>query len=66
MKFMVNGIVTVSCWTEVEADSEQEAIEIASERQLAQLCHNPWSDSASECFHFEADGEPTELRAEAA
>lgn len=29
MKYLVSGIVTISCWTEVEAVSEEQALYIA-------------------------------------
>lgn len=61
MKYTVRGLMTVSCWTEVEANSEDEALEIASGREAASLCWNPFSGRVDECFHFENDGEPQKL-----
>lgn len=59
--YRVMGIVSVSCWTDVEAASEAEALDIASERPMAGLCHAPFSGEADECFHIEIDGEPQDL-----
>ncbi len=35
--YIVSGTITVSCWTLVEADSEEEAVKIASGREIAQF-----------------------------
>ncbi len=61
MKYTVSGVVTVSCWTVVEADSEAEAVEIAEERNCAGLCCSPFSGRVDDEFHFSSDGEPTDL-----
>lgn len=57
-KFIVGGTVTVSCWTEVEAEDEAQAREIAAERGMAQLCHQALTPEADEAWHFGEDGEP--------
>lgn len=49
--YIVSGTITVSCWTLVEADSEEEAVKIASGREIAQ-------------FQIDSDGTPKNLRAE--
>lgn len=67
MKYRLSGIVTISILTEVEADTEQEAIRIAEERGLVSLCHfcasgdpeREWITSG------ELDGIPMEIRVEA-
>jgi hypothetical protein len=59
--FKVNAKVTVSCFTEVEAETEEEAIELASERGLAE-CHIDGSFPVDESWHYEADGSPYDLR----
>lgn len=63
MKYTVVGVVTVSVYTEVEADNEKEAIEIAERRDLA-----PFDVSATygedEYFIADNDGSPKELRIE--
>ena len=61
MKYKISGQMTVSCWTEVEANSEEEAIEIAQERDPANLCHLPFSEESDEAWHFDNDGEPSEF-----
>lgn len=66
MKFIVNATVTVSAQTLVEADSEAEAIAIARERGMAELAHNSLYPDADEAWHIEVDGEPQDLRVEAA
>jgi hypothetical protein len=58
MKFTINGRVTVSCFTTVEADTEEEARAIAAERELAGLCHMPFDADHDEAWHIETDGEP--------
>ena len=40
-KFKLCAAVTVSCWTEVEADTLEEAIEKAEKRNLAHLPSEP-------------------------
>jgi hypothetical protein len=64
MKYVVRGVATVSCWTEVEADSEEEALSIADGRELAALCHHPFSGEVDEAWHFENDGTPLNCVAE--
>ena len=59
-RYIVNSTVTVSCWTEVEATSPEEAKQIALERPMADLCHQPFSAAATEAWHFDSDGEPHE------
>lgn len=39
MQFKVTAAVTISVWTEVDADSEEQAKEIASDRAMQSLCH---------------------------
>lgn len=61
--YIVEGEVTVSCWTLVEADSEDEAIKIAHGREIAQFqIDDSYEDS--EFFHVDSDGTPQNLRAE--
>lgn len=61
--FKISGLVTVSCYTEVEAESAAAALEIAASRQIADF-HIDGSYTIDECFHIEADGTPRELRIE--
>jgi hypothetical protein len=64
MKFLVTAHVTVSCYTEVEADSPEEAINIAEGRGLAEvIIDSPYS--IGECWHMDNDGVPFELSADA-
>lgn len=52
--------VTVSCWTEVEAATEEEAAQIAKGRELADV-HVDGSFSVKECWHMDDDGMPYDL-----
>lgn len=61
--FKVSAMVTVSCFTEVVADTEEEAKEILTNRGLAEF-HIDGSFPVDECWHFEADGEPFNVRLE--
>jgi hypothetical protein len=61
--YIVSGTITVSCWTLVEADSDEEAVNIASGREIAQF-QIDYSYEDSEFFHIDSDGTPQNLRAE--
>lgn len=61
MKFLIQGMVTVSCWTEVEAETEEEAVAIAKQRSMADI-HIDGSYQEDEYWHMEIDGEPTDVR----
>lgn len=65
MKFKISGHVTVSCWTEVEAETEEEAKRIASDRMLAEHNIDGGSD-IDECWHFDNDGTPSNISIESA
>ena len=60
-KYQVSGLVTVSCNTVIEANSKEEALELAGFRELSDLCHGPHIEDINEAFHIEADGQPKEL-----
>jgi hypothetical protein len=57
MKFTISGKVTVSAWTVVEAETEDEARQIALNRELAQI-HIDASFPDDECWHIDNDGLP--------
>ena len=59
--YSVAAKVTVSCWTEVEAESEADALRIASKRDLGEIFMDG-SSEVSECWHMDADGTPDQLR----
>lgn len=59
--YKVSGTVTVSCWTEVEASSEEEAMKIAYRRELAGFSIDG-SYPVDECWHIDADGTPDNLK----
>lgn len=59
--FKIAAKVTVSCFTTVEADTEDEALEIANGRDLAEF-HIDGSYQVSESWHIDADGVPFEIR----
>jgi hypothetical protein len=61
MKYQINAQITVSCWTEVEAESEEEALEIAKDRCVADI-HIDGSFPEDECWHIAVDGEPVNIR----
>lgn len=66
-KFLVRAEVTISVLTEVEADDESEANEIASQRDLIHLCHQCASsrDIDSEWVTSgELDGSPMKFSVE--
>ena len=62
MKYIISGHMTVSCWTEVEADTKKEALLEAENREAGGLCHNAIYPGHDECWHFDIDGEPTHIR----
>ena len=58
-KFIVMTHVTVSCYTKVEADNEEEALRIAGERQIAQMPYINWEyDEEDSWVVDDFDGEP--------
>ncbi len=59
--FKIEGHVTVSCWTEIEAPTEEEALQIATSRELATI-HIDGSFPVSESWHLDTDGMPFDLR----
>lgn len=68
MKYTITGKMTVSCWTEVEAESPEEALKIAQERanneQVASVPIFSGSNPVDESFHFSNDGTPLNLEIE--
>lgn len=60
-KYAVSGTVTVSCWTEVEAESKVEALEIAENRDLAEF-HIDGTYDVKSCFMLDNDGRPDDLK----
>lgn len=63
-KFKFKAAATVSCWTEVEAETLEEAKKEAERRSLADLCYRPFSGPVDKCWHFENDGVPQEIEPE--
>lgn len=61
--YKISGLVTISCYTEVEASSEKNALEQAYKRDVADF-HIDGSYPVDECFHIEPDGTPYDLRVE--
>jgi hypothetical protein len=66
MKFSVFATVTISISTEVEANTPQEAAEIAGERGMIGLCHQCASGDPEQEWvtSGELDGTPENVRAE--
>lgn len=60
-KYRVHGTITVSCWTEVTARSEAEALRIAQGRQVAEVYIDP-SYPEDDCWQIDSDGTPENLR----
>ena len=60
MIYEISGKLTVSCWTKVQANSLEEALEIAREREVAGF-EISGSYSDDESWHFDNDGTPFEL-----
>lgn len=56
-EYKICGKVTVSCTTIVRANSEEEALEIAKQRELAHI-HIDGTFSESSCWHIDNDGTP--------
>lgn len=65
MRYNVSAVVTVSCFTEVEADSKEEAVKIAMQRGLAEI-HIDSSYPVDENWHIDVDGEPRDMEVEEA
>jgi len=62
-KFQINGKVTVSCWTVVEAETPEQALEIAKRRELCGF-HIDGTYEDTDSFIFDNDGTPFELTIE--
>ena len=62
-EFVIGGVMTVSCYTKVTADTAEEAIEEAKQRANGTMCYEPFGgDAAEECWVIdELDGEPDGL-----
>ena len=63
-RYNVSALITVSAWTVVEADSADEALRIADDRSVGSLAANSIYPSVDKCWHFQNDGEPTDLEVE--
>lgn len=63
-EFTFRAAVTVSCWTTISAETEEEAREIAEERELACLNSCSFSESEREAWHFDNDGAPQNINLE--
>jgi hypothetical protein len=61
-KYVVKAEVTFSAFTEVDAPSQEEAIAIASEREVAQLSISALYPEECDAWHYEPDGEPENIR----
>lgn len=59
-RFTITGTVTVSCYTEVDAKTPEEALKIAKERTLAGFSIDG-SYLINEYFHLDNDGTPDRL-----
>lgn len=61
MKFKVHGYMRVSCYTEVEADSAEEALKIATQREVADVMH---TEPVGDAWQIDTDGVPDGLTTE--
>lgn len=66
MKYKLHGIITVSCYCEVEADSEQEALSKAEQLQPTLGFMGSGALPDENWLIEDADGIPTEIRIEEA
>ena len=55
-RYRLSALVTIPCYTVVEAESGDEALNIGECRELGRLRHRPFTDSEDETWHFEGDG----------
>jgi hypothetical protein len=60
-KFKLNSEITISAYTEVEADTLEEAIEIAKERSTMEIPINSLADVSEEWIVDEIDGMPVNI-----
>lgn len=63
MKYTVTALVTVSCYTEVEAGTKEEAMQLAQERSVEDILHDA-GYPLEEFWHIDNDGEPSEITIE--
>ena len=60
--YRFTALMTISVFTEVEADSEDEALEIAKERGTLGMTHQPFDGDAGDGWLCdELDGEPVNI-----
>ena len=65
MIYTLNGVVTVSAYTKVEADTLEEAIEIAKDRAAEWHQHTPYEETVfEEWIVSEIDGEVMKIHNE--
>lgn len=60
--YTVVGMITVSCYTEIDADSESEAIQKAQHRDVADT--TPHIHSLRQEWQLESDGVPYNIEIE--
>lgn len=61
-EFKLTGVVTISVYTEVEAETLEEAIEIAGERGIENAEHNTEQQVKEAWVSEEYDGEVVEIK----
>jgi hypothetical protein len=61
-KFTVGATLTVSAWTVIEAETEEESLKIAEAREVGALSSNAIYPDDSESWHFENDGMPQGIK----
>lgn len=59
--FVLHAEVTVSCWTEVEADTLEEAVEISKERTVDISRSHGGHEATEQWIIDEGDGEPKNI-----
>lgn len=65
-KYRVGGQCTITVFTDVVADSPEQAIALSNDRSMVNLCHQCAGGDADEewCTGGELDGTPEKLEAE--
>ena len=59
--YKFRGSATVSCWTEVNAETEEQAKKIAEERELGGLSIYSIYPGCDEAWYFDNDGVPQDI-----
>jgi hypothetical protein len=61
--FKASGIITVSCWTEIEAETKESAMEIAKRREPADF-HIDGNYEVTDSWYMDNGGVPSNIEIE--